>query len=145
MRFGRADGIVVSGGVVATTADATNCRLWDFARLGVFVMPEFVAPAALNEVRLIAAVNILDTGTIHADPLPGGLGSQGVAIIDEREDDSACATPDALGVDLEVWRNCYDIIHLTSFSFIYHMCILTDQSLTDTTSTSIVLYFYFTT
>jgi hypothetical protein len=29
--------------------------------------------------------------------------------------------------------------------FIYHVCILTDQSLTDTTSTSIVLYFYFTT
>jgi hypothetical protein len=129
MRLGRADRIVVSGGVVATTADAMNCRPWDFARLGVFVVPEFVAPAALNKVRLIAAVNVLDTGTIHADPLPGGLRSQGVAIIDEREDDSARVTPDALGVDLEVRRNRHEGAGKQGVGTQFRGQVLTDHAL----------------
>jgi hypothetical protein len=53
----------------------------------------------------------------------------------------------------ELYYHCYDTTNFTHFYFIYHVCIITDQSLTDMPLHSIltlrsihfpiVLYFYF--
>jgi hypothetical protein len=102
VRLGGTDGVMVGSGVVAPTADATNSSARNFAGLGVFVVAKLVAPATLNEVGFVATVDVLDSSAIHAHPFPGRPGRQSITIINESEDNGACGTPDALGIDLKV-------------------------------------------
>jgi hypothetical protein len=94
--------------MVAAAADTTDGRAWDFAQLGVLVVTQLVTPAALDEVGLIAAVDVLDMSTVHANPFPRGLTGQGTIFVNERKDDCSCSTADALRVNLEVRGNRHE-------------------------------------
>jgi hypothetical protein len=60
MCLGSANGVMFHCGMVATTMNTADRRPQDLARFGVLVVAELVTPATLNEVGLIAAVDVLD-------------------------------------------------------------------------------------
>jgi hypothetical protein len=108
VRLSSAYGVMVNGGVVAPTANASDRGAGDLARLGILVVAKFVASAALDEVGLIATVDVLHPGAIHADSLARGPCRQCVTVIDESEDNGARAATDALRADLEVGGNRHE-------------------------------------
>jgi hypothetical protein len=128
MSLGGTDRVMVGSGVVMAAADATNSRMRDPAQFGVFVVAKLMAPAALDQVGLIAAVDVLDVGPIDTDPLTQGLVRQGASVINECEDNGPCITADAFGVDLEVQGNGHECTGEQGVGAQFHCQIVTDHS-----------------
>src|SRR5580693_2496495 len=102
MCLGGAYRVIVSGGVMAAATDTPDSHAGNLAQFGILVVAQLMTPAALDEVQLIATVDVFDAGPIHANSLVRGLRCQGTSIVDERKDDRACVTADALRINLEV-------------------------------------------
>jgi hypothetical protein len=74
-------------------------------------------------------VDVFNSGPVHADPLPGCLSSQGVALINEREDDGTHPTPDAFRVNLEIWGNRHEGTGKQGVRSQFRGQVLTDHTL----------------